>query len=154
MWTVQPSVRGSITLFFISMSFKDLQDYLILWANQNTWDKTTDHSKAEKLGLPHIWFNPSSHQWGTYCIYPIISKTCFFGRQNFRFLLHLNLHFWWPIDCLQNAVFAFPKQSDFILFRFPGPFKNISLISSQLVIKGWQKPEYLQKNPLTLCKQN
>ena len=42
----------------------------------------------------------------------------------------------------------------FFLFGFYGPFKNISLISSRSFIKGGQKPENLERNHLTICKQN
>ena len=37
----------------------------------------------------------------------------------------------------------------FFLFGFYGPFKNISLISSRLLIRGGGKPEYPEKNHLT-----
>ena len=39
-------------------------------------------------------------------------------------------------------------------FGFYVPFKNISLISSRLFIKGGRKPEYPGKNHLTIRKQN
>ena len=42
----------------------------------------------------------------------------------------------------------------FFLFGFYGPFKNISLISSRSFIKGGRKPEYPEKNHLTIRKQN
>ena len=42
----------------------------------------------------------------------------------------------------------------FILFGFYGPFKNISLISSRSFIEGGGKPEYPEKNHLTIRKQN
>ena len=40
------------------------------------------------------------------------------------------------------------------LFGFYGPFKNISLISSRSFIEGGRKPEYPEKNHLTIRKQN
>ena len=40
------------------------------------------------------------------------------------------------------------------IFGFYSPFKNISLISSRLFIKGGQKPENQRKNHLTIRKQN
>ena len=42
----------------------------------------------------------------------------------------------------------------FFLFWLYGPFKNISLKSSQSFIKGGQKPENPGKNHLTIRKQN
>ena len=42
----------------------------------------------------------------------------------------------------------------FFLFGFYGPFKNISLISSRSFIEGGRKPEYPDKNHLTIRKQN
>ena len=39
-------------------------------------------------------------------------------------------------------------------FGFYGPFKNISLISSQSIIEGGQKPENPEKNHLSIRKQN
>ena len=42
----------------------------------------------------------------------------------------------------------------FFLFGFYGPFKNISLISSRSFIEGGRKPENLEKNHLTIRKQN
>ena len=41
-----------------------------------------------------------------------------------------------------------------VVFGFYGPFKNISLISSQSFIKGGRKPENPGKNHLTIRKQN
>ena len=42
----------------------------------------------------------------------------------------------------------------FFWFGFYGPFKNISLISSRSFIEGGRKPEYPEKNHLTIRKQN
>ena len=42
----------------------------------------------------------------------------------------------------------------YFLFRFYGPFKNISFISSRSFIKGGRNPENPGKNHLTICKQN
>ena len=42
----------------------------------------------------------------------------------------------------------------FFWFGFYGPFKNISLISSQSFIEGGRKPENPEKKHLTIRKQN
>ena len=46
------------------------------------------------------------------------------------------------------------ETEEFFLFGFYGPFKNISLISSQSFIKGGGKPENPGKKHLTIRKQN
>ena len=52
-------------------------------------------------------------------------------------------------EVIKSCFFLF-----FFLLGFYGPFKNISLISSQPFIKGGQKPEKPGKNHLAICKQN
>ena len=47
-----------------------------------------------------------------------------------------------------------PDGFFFFWFGFYGPFKNISLISSQSFIKGGRQPENPGKNYLTIRKQN
>ena len=58
-------------------------------------------------------------------------------------------------DIFQKSfVFFFVFFFFFFWFGFYGPFKNISLISSRSFIEGGRKPEYPEKNHLTIRKQN
>ena len=53
-----------------------------------------------------------------------------------------------------SFIFRLNPYLFILLFRFYGPFKNISLLSSRSFIKGGRKPENPEKNYLTIRKQN
>ena len=55
------------------------------------------------------------------------------------------------IDCKISVNLCFLGV---FLFGFYGPFKTISLISSQSFIKDWRKLEKSRKNHLNIRKQN
>ena len=100
----------------------------------------------------------SVHQWHkkVYCSYSsswwLNSTICLFEVYEYMIYILLMLIFtsiFWS-SLKKKFFFLFC----FFLFRFYGPFKNISLILSQSFIKGGQKLVNPGKNHLTICKQN
>ena len=67
--------------------------------------------------------------------------------------------FWMHFFTWHGPYYHYDKNGKFFFFfffwfGFYGPFKNISLISSRSFIEGGRKPEYPEKNHLTIRKQN